>query len=106
MDPGVEETRFQPIHMIFYMNLNKEIHDWSSKNRPIWQIESEFAKQIVNSKSITLLLLHHYILCLMTLMIQVTMIGVKTKWIQSDFAQQKVFKMISRMIQWIRTRFA
>ena len=73
------------------------MHDWSSKNDPILQIESEFAKKIVNSKSITLLLLHNYILGMMTLIIQVTMIRVKTKWIQRDFAQQKVFKMVSRM---------
>ena len=73
------------------------MHDWSSKNGPILQIESEFAKKIVNSKSITLLLLHNYILCMMTLIIQVTMIRVKTKWIQRDFAQQKVFKMVQEL---------
>ena len=52
------------------------------------------------------LLRHHYVLCIMTLMIQVTMMSVKTKWIHSDFAQQKVVKVNSRMIKWIRTRFA
>ena len=32
MDPVNEETMFQPCHMIFYMNLNKVIHDLSIKN--------------------------------------------------------------------------
>ena len=79
MDPVVEETRFQPHHMIFYMNSNKVIHDLSSKNGVVFLIESESAKPIVHSKSIIMVILsrHHYVLRMMTLKIQMSMICVK-----------------------------